>query len=73
MYVFEDMIDLGLGEGDEWTSDDHRKVASTVCLCNPHICSRNQLIHNVGIINKIPQEEIRTVEVADLLRMGCEI
>lgn len=71
MYIFPEMIEMGLKEGEKWSSEDHREVAMTVCLCNPLITSRDDLQHNVGIINSISQENIRTVTGADLIELGC--
>jgi hypothetical protein len=71
MYIFEEMIDLGLEEGETWTSDDHRVVAQNILLCNPLINQRDLLCEGVAIINSIPQDQIRLVTAKDLKDMGC--
>ena len=57
MYILEDFIDMGL-EDESWSSDDHRKVASTICLCNPNVFSMEKLCNNVQIINHISMNRI---------------
>lgn len=66
MYIFADMIDLGLPEGEIWSSEDHRVVAQNIGLCNPRVTTRDSLTEIVIAINKIPQCAIRHVTAADL-------
>jgi hypothetical protein len=73
MYMLDNMIEMGLKEGESWASDMHREVAMNVCLCNPNITSRDALTYNVGIINKIPKKDINKVTFADLLKLGCRL
>lgn len=73
MYLFEDMIGLGLCEGEEWTSPDHRQVAVYSCLSNPAVSTRESLEYNVGIINSIPQGQIRTITSKGLRQLGCTL
>jgi len=72
MYGLENMIDMGL-KGSEWTTPDHRVVAISACICNPHVRTRDVLIDNVKIINAIPVEKIRIVTFEDLRTAGCYI
>lgn len=68
MYIFPEMINLGLKEEEDWTSEDHKKVASTVLLGNSNINTRDRLTDAVGKINKIPMEEIKLVTIDDLMK-----
>ena len=61
MYLFEEMIDSGLSEGEEWTSPDHRQVAVYACINNARVDCMDTLCGNVSIINDATQEEIRTI------------
>lgn len=72
MYLFEDMIDLGLRDAD-WKSGDHRIVAVNACIGNPSVKTLDDLINNVKVINEIPQEKIRLVTGEDLIQKGCYI
>lgn len=71
MYICEDFIDLGMEE--KWTSEDHKKVACNVCLCNPNVFTLEVLDKNRKIINGIPQEKIKTITTQDLLELGTTI
>lgn len=66
MYVFDEFIDLGLKEGEEWSSEDHRIVAQKILLCNPKINNRSLLVEGVSIINQIPSDQIKQVTVENL-------
>jgi len=72
MYIIESMIDMGLND-EEWSTSDHRIVAINSCICNPRVNRMNILMHNVGIINSIPNESIKNVNFCDLLKSGCEL
>lgn len=63
MYILPSMIDLGC---DNWASEDHRKVAKIVGLCNPKVTSRDKLTEVCEAINKVPQDRIRKVTLVDL-------
>jgi hypothetical protein len=69
MYGLEGMIEIGLN--GEWTSEDHRKVAVNLCICNPNIRNKEDLSNNVEIINSIKRTEIRTVTHDELAVLGC--
>lgn len=73
MYMFEDMIDMGLDAGTNWTSTAHKIVAINCCISNPAVRTKDILSHNVSIINSIPIENIKTVTLANLINMGCEL
>lgn len=70
MYMFKDMIDMGL-QGSEWTSDDHMVVAVNACIGNLSVKTMDDLSNNVKVINQIPQDEIRLVTGMDLILKGC--
>lgn len=59
MYIFPEMIDIGLGKSEKRTSKAHKVVAQTVLLCNPRLTTCDALIHNVRLINKIPKDKIK--------------
>lgn len=37
MYIFPDMIEMGLKEGEQFKSEDHRFVAVSIGLCNADV------------------------------------
>lgn len=67
MYILDKMIDLGLKEGEKFTSLIHKKVAQEACLCNPSIHTRYNLINAVRIINSIPVDRISTLTAQELI------
>jgi len=71
MYIMNDMLEMGLEDGEEWPSDHHRDIAAFVCLCNPRINTRDLLMENVSIVNKIPAEKIKKITPLDLTELGC--
>lgn len=70
MYIFNEMIDLGLNKKSKWTSKAHRVVAQQVLLSNPRITSCQLMIDNVSIINAIPKDQIKKVTLHDLFDLG---
>jgi len=70
MYGFDSMIDMG---GEKWKSKAHRKVAIAVCICNPQVHTAEILGHNIGIINKIPNNKIKKVTWDQIREMGCTV
>jgi len=66
VYILDHMIDQGLKEGEEWTSDLHRQVAAKVLLCNPAVFDMGVLREGCKIINSIPKEEIEKVTAHQL-------
>lgn len=73
MYLFDEMIDCGLREGERWTSDDHRNVAIATCIANANVDTMGTLVNNVSAINAIPQDKIRKVTMHDLFELGCHL
>jgi hypothetical protein len=73
MYVFDDMIDMGLIEGKSWPSPAHRKVAQNVLLRNPMVTSRTLLQEYVDIICNLTEEAINEVTVNDLRSLDIPI
>lgn len=68
MYIFPEMIDLGLPDDGslEFPSEDHRAVAQALALGNPNVTTRDQLAFIVREVCNIPVEKIRTVCPRDL-------
>jgi hypothetical protein len=66
MYIIDNMIDMGLPEGENWTSNSHREVAKVIGLCNSRITNRTSLMEVCQKINKIPQDRIEKVTFVDL-------
>lgn len=73
MFICEDMVDMGLNEGQEWSSDIHRAVSAAVCIGNPKVTTLDVLKNNVQIINTISENEIKKVSGFQLIEMGCDI
>lgn len=69
MYIFNEMIDIGLGKDGKWTSNSHKKVAENILLCNPRITTASELHRCVEIINNIPQDKIEKVTAIELYHM----
>jgi hypothetical protein len=65
MYMIEDMIDLGLKEGQEWPNEAYRTVASHVGLCNQLVTNRDALTEVVQAVLAIPENEIESVSWID--------
>lgn len=61
MYIFPEMIDMGLAEGQTWPSPEHRVVAQNLGLCNPDVRERDRLTEICQGVIKIPQDRIKTV------------
>ena len=73
MYIFEEMIEMGLEEGQEWPSEIHRIIAVEVCIQNPRVNSCEILVENVRIINQIPVSDIKKVTYTRLIELGCVV
>lgn len=67
MYMFEDMINMGLKEGQEFPSEDHKVVAIKVAICNPKVTQRDILMDVVDAVCKVPQEKIQEVTYRQLI------
>jgi len=72
MYVFPEMIDMGLDEGQEWPNEIYKMVAQSILLCNPMITSRDDLTNGVQKVLLIPDDKIREITFADLPDYGFE-
>ena len=72
MYIASNFIDLGLDEGEEWTTPFHKEIASLCLLCNPRVFTRERLMKNVKIINSLDKPFLMTATVSDLLEKGCD-
>ena len=70
MYIFPEMIDMGLQEGQEWPTEYHKIVAQNVLLCNETITTRDALTQGVQNILKIPEDKIKTITFEDLSKYG---
>lgn len=73
MYIHETMINLGLKKNEEFKSKIHEQVAKSICLCNPHINTRDQLINNIEILQSITKEELETMTLGQLADKGVII
>lgn len=67
MYILEDMINLGLKENQTFPSEEHKKVAMTLGLCNPRIKTRDNLTAVVQAVCKVPIERIQTITLAEII------
>lgn len=70
MYIFDEMIDMGLRKNQKWPSEAHRAVAMNLGLCNPLITARDDLTAVVQKVCKIPADKIKTVTFAELPHYG---
>lgn len=61
MYIFKNMIDLGLKDGQTWPSDEHREVAAGIGTCNSMVRSRDALTEVCQAVILIPADRIKTV------------
>lgn len=77
MYVFPSMLIQDAEEAgikvpedpDKYNKEDypHFHALCNVCLCNPDITNRDQIIYNTKIISKIPNNKIRTITYGEML------
>ena len=72
MYIFPEMIDMGLEEKQEWPNKAFREVAKNILLCNPRVTTRDALNQGVQKVLSIPEDEIKTVTFADLPKYGFD-
>ena len=66
MYMFDEMIELGLKKRQKWKSPDHRIVDAAIAIANPKVTSLSTLIEVVQTINKIPKNKIKLVSMKQL-------
>ena len=64
MYLLESMIDLGK---TIWPSNDHRKVAVRIAICNPNVTTAEMLGNICRAVVKVPQSSIREVTYQELV------
>jgi hypothetical protein len=72
MYLNDKFVDLGLKDDEKWSSPNHRIVAVNCLIQNPRVFTKDKLQFNVGIINSIPANKIKAVNISDLIQMGCD-
>ena len=71
MYLFSEMIDLGLKDGQDWpTNPAYRIVAQNVLLCNANINTRDKLTEGVQRILTIPESRIKMITFSELEEFG---
>jgi len=68
MYCLESMIDLGLKKGQIFPSEEHKAVAMTLGLCNPHVTNRTTLIEIVQAVCNVPTERIKIVTLDEMIK-----
>lgn len=73
MYMLDEMIEMGLEEGQKWPSPAHREVACNLALCNPMVTNRSTLTDIVQKVRKIPKSKIKTVTMAGLQEYGLHM
>jgi S-adenosylmethionine/arginine decarboxylase-like enzyme len=73
MYMIDDMIDMGLEDGQKWPTKAHRAVAQNLALCNPMITTRDALTEIVQKVCSIPKTEIKKVKFTDLPKYGIAL
>lgn len=67
MYLFEDMIDLGLKDGQKFPTKSHRDVAIALCIGNRSIKSRDDLREVVQNIIKMSKKDVENKTYEDFL------
>jgi hypothetical protein len=73
MYMLDDMIDMGLKDGQKWPSKAHREVAAALAICNSAITTRDALTNVVQKVCLIPKSKIKTVTRAGLSEYGLNL
>lgn len=68
MYIMESMIDLGLKENQTFPSEEHKAVAMTLGLCNPHVKTRDCLTSIVQAVCEVPIERIKTITLEEMIK-----
>ncbi len=66
MYAFPEMINIGLKEGQEFPSEDHKTVAQNIGLCNSNVHDATTLTEIVQSVIRVPADRIRTVTILEL-------
>lgn len=67
MYIFDDMINMGLKENQEWPSIYHEGVAKNLLLCNPMVTTRDTLTEGVQWVLSHSEEWAKTVTIEQII------
>ena len=70
MYLFEDMVDMALPEGERWPTEHHRQVAIRLLIANPDINTYRAIKNGVLSILSIPVTQIQEIKLDDLSHFG---
>ena len=70
MYMLDSFLDMGLKEDQEFPSEDHRRVASALAICNPAVTNLDRLTEIVQKVLEIPKDKIEGYTFTDALRDG---
>lgn len=73
MYLFPEMIDMGLPKGAKWPTPAHRTVAINLFIGNPDIKDMTMLSECVSKVIRIPNGKIKKVTFKDLPKYGFKI
>lgn len=68
MYMILDMIDMGLQNGQSWTSPEHRQVAQNLAICNPNVKELDVLIQIVQVVLTVPTNLIKTITYDQIVK-----
>ena len=66
MYIFPEMIDLGLKQNQSWPTKAHKTVAITLAICNPNVYNKDTLMDVVASVLKVPEDRIKEVTYEEL-------
>lgn len=66
MYMIENMIEMGLEEGQEFPNNAYRVVACNLALFNKNVTTRDALTTIVQEVLLIPEDKIRTITFYEL-------
>jgi hypothetical protein len=67
MYIFPDMIDMGLKDGQKWPSEEHKTVAQALLLCNSQVFERDILTEGVQWVMRFSEEKLKTLTMQDVI------
>ena len=73
MYIYEDMVDMGLPNGVSWPTEAHRIVAQNILLNNSQIDDLDKLKQGVINVLNIPTTKIKTIKMEELSKYGFDI
>lgn len=66
MYIFPEMIDLGLKQNQSWPTEAHKNIAITLAICNPNVHCRDTLMDIVASVLKVSEDRIKKVTYEEL-------